>query len=701
MNKKGSINRQILIVNMAIGLVILVVYFLSFLFLNRRLESDSRKAADDLFNSYTTNFELEYTRLAMLMELCQNDRSFIFSAANRLEIGNFVDYSIEASDKMSLVRYAMPYTTNIYLYVKNNDQIIRTNKLVTKAELYLPMLEKKLAPDEKLPDFKNVEDGFHLYRNYAIYTQNIYDYGCLILEVDTNKFCNLSEISAAIQCDFVVLDDADNLFTATDYNKVENVMGIYKEKSNAYIDGINYQINYTQMPKSEYKIYMLYHNAALEQNRQILFWFLLFAVVMLAGACALLVLLNQRIYRPLKSILRKISFTSHNEMDAITEKIEELMSENAKMSRQISSQQELHENIALGYAFRSNAIIEPHFCEPLKDLYGSYRIIEIAIQDGDGHCPDFFAKMDSYIADAADGRAVRIDAFCHAYLIPDQDKEGVDILSLITEYLSEFKINDRVFVFAGASDVEDDEKKIAFVYQQAHSRMLDCVIPNRQRFVICTKSDVKESTSYPLSFQLQNTVAQAVLKGDKDEITSLLSEIMFSTDKRLSEFLSTYQSICTLIAVLIASLSDDKGTQWKTQRARPVYNPIYMYKCVQEDCERLFILTGGGQQTLRYQIIEYIRSNYDRPLSLESIAEEFGITSVYLSSWFKKNIGINLSVYLSNYRMEKAKEMLINNKAMKIADVAEKVGIISTSTFIRQFKNYTGITPDQFRKLNN
>ena len=88
------------------------------------------------------------------------------------------------------------------------------------------------------------------------------------------------------------------------------------------------------------------------------------------------------------------------------------------------------------------------------------------------------------------------------------------------------------------------------------------------------------------------------------------------------------------------------------------------------------------------------------PLSLETIAAAFDITPVYLSSWFKKNMGINLSTHIANVRMEEAKRLLVENRSLKVQEVAETVGIPSISTFIRQFKNYTGITPDQYRKLN-
>ena len=48
--------------------------------------------------------------------------------------------------------------------------------------------------------------------------------------------------------------------------------------------------------------------------------------------------------------------------------------------------------------------------------------------------------------------------------------------------------------------------------------------------------------------------------------------------------------------------------------------------------------------------------------------------------------------------MEEARKILLEEECIKVSDVAELVGISSISTFIRQFKNYYGCSPDQYRQ---
>ena len=60
---------------------------------------------------------------------------------------------------------------------------------------------------------------------------------------------------------------------------------------------------------------------------------------------------------------------------------------------------------------------------------------------------------------------------------------------------------------------------------------------------------------------------------------------------------------------------------------------------------------------------------------------------------------MTIVTYLSNYRIEKAKEFILEGKAIK--DVAEMIGITNVRTFNRLFLNITNMTPTEYRNENN
>jgi YesN/AraC family two-component response regulator len=96
-------------------------------------------------------------------------------------------------------------------------------------------------------------------------------------------------------------------------------------------------------------------------------------------------------------------------------------------------------------------------------------------------------------------------------------------------------------------------------------------------------------------------------------------------------------------------------------------------------------------------ITDYLHNYYnDVNLTQTSIADHFGVTCSSLSLQFKKKQGINMMDYLHMLRVEKAKELL-RTTDMKIIKITEVVGFGNVKTFIRVFKNCTGVTPGIFR----
>lgn len=93
---------------------------------------------------------------------------------------------------------------------------------------------------------------------------------------------------------------------------------------------------------------------------------------------------------------------------------------------------------------------------------------------------------------------------------------------------------------------------------------------------------------------------------------------------------------------------------------------------------------------------EFVDQKYSQELSLDIMAEHIGVSAKYLSRVFKQAMGINLSDYLAHVRVEKIKEMLLEN--LSLESIAEKVGINNRTTFVRTFKKLEGITPSEWRR---
>ena len=95
---------------------------------------------------------------------------------------------------------------------------------------------------------------------------------------------------------------------------------------------------------------------------------------------------------------------------------------------------------------------------------------------------------------------------------------------------------------------------------------------------------------------------------------------------------------------------------------------------------------------------KYIQENFDSPITLEEVAEAISLSPAYLSTLFKKEIGIKFSDYLISCRMEKAKQLLKESgESMQI--IAEQVGYSDAKYFSKTFFKTVGLKPSEYRKL--
>lgn len=94
-----------------------------------------------------------------------------------------------------------------------------------------------------------------------------------------------------------------------------------------------------------------------------------------------------------------------------------------------------------------------------------------------------------------------------------------------------------------------------------------------------------------------------------------------------------------------------------------------------------------------------IREFYQTGITLSEIADKLDITPEYLGTQFHKEVGVNFSTYIRDFRIGKAKELLIGTQ-LKLYEIAEQVGYTDPKYFSRVFKECTGQLPADYRKTH-
>ena len=99
------------------------------------------------------------------------------------------------------------------------------------------------------------------------------------------------------------------------------------------------------------------------------------------------------------------------------------------------------------------------------------------------------------------------------------------------------------------------------------------------------------------------------------------------------------------------------------------------------------------------QAVGIIEMEYNTDLSLSSLAERLSVSTPYLSSLFKEEVGQNFKEYLTAVKLSKARSLLITTSE-SINEIAEKVGYNNAKQFSAIFKKYVGSTPAEYRRDN-
>ena len=93
---------------------------------------------------------------------------------------------------------------------------------------------------------------------------------------------------------------------------------------------------------------------------------------------------------------------------------------------------------------------------------------------------------------------------------------------------------------------------------------------------------------------------------------------------------------------------------------------------------------------------DYIKLNYSEKISIKEIADQLYLSPNYLSELVKKQTGKTISEYLTEYRLEKACQLL-DHAEYRVGDVSGMVGIHDGRYFSNMFKKKYGMTPTEYR----
>jgi len=112
-------------------------------------------------------------------------------------------------------------------------------------------------------------------------------------------------------------------------------------------------------------------------------------------------------------------------------------------------------------------------------------------------------------------------------------------------------------------------------------------------------------------------------------------------------------------------------------------------------CESVYARYNGGNIYINKAVM-FMQKNLHEDIALDEIAKATGCSAVYLEKLFKKHYGKTVSKKLNEMRVARAKHML-KYFNLPIKEIGSHIGFKNTQSFINNFKNVTGVTPNEYR----
>lgn len=219
-------------------------------------------------------------------------------------------------------------------------------------------------------------------------------------------------------------------------------------------------------------------------------------------------------------------------------------------------------------------------------------------------------------------------------------------------------------------------------------------------------ADSLSAASY--SPDAEATVINQVLSCDLDNacksMTSMINAIMgqgiFTKDQHTQLVVMLFSTFSKILSMLNNTEHDVFGEEVSVYlELKQCTTNVQMNEKVQELLSALVshIKTSklSADEQTKQVMLDYIHRNYNKSISLLTLASYLNMSQFYVSKQFKLLVGENFKDYLAKYRMQKAILQFRNDPNIKIKTVAENVGY-NTETFSRTFSKYYGMLPSKY-----
>ncbi len=248
-----------------------------------------------------------------------------------------------------------------------------------------------------------------------------------------------------------------------------------------------------------------------------------------------------------------------------------------------------------------------------------------------------------------------------------------------------------------ATSYENARQKLKFAFYTGNESILD--------------DTVHDSTNEPLhglDMDNEKKIISALTTTDHKQLLGYLDLIFDDIAYRqlglqnaqmiFSDLISVITRICKEKAIPLDCVFKDNIPPNELLLQLTTIKQVYLWFCeiFSELSKHLTAQTVGDSAYVR-KALTYINANYAKPISLQLVAEEIGISNGYLSKIFKEETTQGFSDYLNSLRISVATKM-IDYGETDFHKISETCGFQDYAYFFRVFRKKMNMTPTEYKK---
>ncbi len=213
--------------------------------------------------------------------------------------------------------------------------------------------------------------------------------------------------------------------------------------------------------------------------------------------------------------------------------------------------------------------------------------------------------------------------------------------------------------------------------------------------------------SYP--YEKEQDLIQYVEAGNIGDANRVLNDLLgyalFSTGGDIETIKNWAAALCALLSRAASHNGKGDGFHMDHSFMRSLWDApsqeklaLLLQEIVERFCQSVFPHTVRGEKSAVTRAMRYVESHFDERITLDMVAQHVYLSPSYLSSLFKKTLGLPFNKYLNSVRIEEAKRRF-RQKQNNITEVAYAVGYESQSYFSKVFRLFVDMSPSDYLNM--